>query len=228
MKSFKTIFVIGITCLQLMSGSQAQTTSTKVNATSAGVATSTSSSAVPTATLPPFVNTPGLSVNLYTGMTVVQNTMVSISASLNNQQNIGAIDISITKRDRTNNNTIATSTGSFVSTVQLWNVTSDAYPVGIYVINIIVTPTTIPAGSVQTTSGSQVATTTSAVQPVATGTPSNAYYWQGLIYVAAPRNTSLPTSSAMGMKFDHANSFSGFVALFVASGVAVLGSLLAL
>ncbi|KAF8976538.1 hypothetical protein BGZ46_008182 [Entomortierella lignicola] len=134
MKSFKTIFVIGITCLQLMSGSQAQTTSTKVNATSAGVATSTSSSAVPTATLPPFVNTPGLSVNLYTGMTVVQNTMVSISASLNNQQNIGAIDISITKRDRTNNNTIATSTGSFVSTVQLWNVTSDTYPVGIYVV----------------------------------------------------------------------------------------------
>ncbi|KAF9346463.1 hypothetical protein BGX26_002018 [Mortierella sp. AD094] len=235
MKAFKTLFVVGITCLQLLSGSQAQnTTKTSPAPTNATTTTtvaagsSTTSAGVSTPTPPVFANTPGLQVSLFDQMAVVQNTVLSMSISLTGQRSMGSINVSVAKKDGSSNNTVVSATGSFISTTQVWNVTAAQYPLGDYLVNIIVTPNN--TAILPTTSGSAPSTTTTSVtQPIVTPSAAgpNVYYWQGVVRVTAPRNTTIP-SSAMGMKFDRVNSGSGFVTMFIASGIVVLGSLLAL
>ncbi|KAF9103079.1 hypothetical protein BGX27_010744 [Mortierella sp. AM989] len=234
MKTFKTILVVGVACLQLLSGSQAQSTSA---ASSSSAATATSTSAAPVVTpSQPFINTEGLVVSSpFNQMTVVQNTVLSISASLRDKRPISSVNISVAKKDGSSNTTIVSIPyGSVPMIAQTWNVSSDKYPIGDYLVNIIITPnttinspTSIPLPPPNTSNPPSTTTVTQPiVTPSAVGSGPNVYYFQALVHVAAPR-VQVP-SAAMGMKFDRINSGSSFAAFLAAVGVTVVGSLLAL
>ncbi|KAG0012671.1 hypothetical protein BGZ80_011595 [Entomortierella chlamydospora] len=91
MKAFKTLFVVGLTCLQLLSGSQAQSATATTNATTttAVAGSSTTSTTASAATPTVYANTPGLTVSLFDQMAVVENTVLSMSISLSGQRTIG-------------------------------------------------------------------------------------------------------------------------------------------
>ncbi|KAF9150053.1 hypothetical protein BGX20_005811, partial [Mortierella sp. AD010] len=130
-----------------------------------------------------------------------------------------SIDITVAKTDGSSNTTIVNVSGAFISTTQVWNVTSTQYPIGSYLINIIVTPN----NTVTSTATTAAAATTTAASSTS---ESSVYYWRGVIRVTAPRTTT--TSSGMGMKFDRINNGNGFVTMFIAIGIVILGSLLSL
>ncbi|KAF8938528.1 hypothetical protein EDD21DRAFT_368764 [Dissophora ornata] len=227
------LFLVSLTCMQYLSGAQAQgdilaittgsTTATTLSTTTTttGATATTSTSAGVATPSPAFQNTPGLQVSSpFNGMSVTQNTVLSISASLLDQQPISSIDISVAKSDGTSNTTIVNiPSGASVSASQIWNVTAAQYPVGDYLLNMIITPNTT-AGSTTTTVAS---TTTVSAAPASSVVP--VYYWQAIIHVIAPSNTTttVPTSAASGL-----NGVSGVMTMFMAAGVAVLGSLLVL
>ncbi|KAF9396453.1 hypothetical protein BGX21_009527, partial [Mortierella sp. AD011] len=87
MKAFKTLFVLGVTCLQFLSGSQAQGTTAATNATTT-TALATTSTTASAATPTVYANTPGLTVSLFDQMAVVENTVLSMSISLSGQRTI--------------------------------------------------------------------------------------------------------------------------------------------
>ncbi|KAG0062275.1 hypothetical protein BGZ89_010781 [Linnemannia elongata] len=218
--TFSSIALVSIACLQyLASTSTAQVTTTTTRA--AVNPTSTASSVVPTPTVPVWVNTPGLVVNsVFDGLTVVQNSFVSISASLSDGRPMSSILITAAKKDGSGNTTIADiKQPNLVSPRQLWNVSADTYPAGSYVLSMIVTPGTL---NTTTTTGATAAPQPSTgVTPPATGAAS-IYYWKANILVRAPPPPSTVTGGASGRSI---GSTFGYVA---AAGVALLGSLLVL
>ena len=82
----KALFLASLTYLQCMSGVQAQEAPTNTNLPTALTSISaspTTSGAAPTPSLPSFINTPGLQVTApYNDMTIFQDTVLSISASI--------------------------------------------------------------------------------------------------------------------------------------------------
>ncbi|KAG0223067.1 hypothetical protein B0O80DRAFT_464957 [Mortierella sp. GBAus27b] len=223
---FKTLFLVGLSSLQLFSTAQAQTTTTaSVTSSSASSTVSATSSPVPTP--PTFSNTPGLVVSSpFEGMAITQNTVLSISASLSGQRLIGTIKISVAKKDGTSNNTIVDITsGSFLRTSQTWNVTADQYPVGEYLMNMIITPNT--TASLNTAPATTTAAPTTTIIPGPTiGPEASVYYWRATVRVVAPRNNTYP-SSASGLMHENLNGRSlGMTAMLVTAGIAFFGSLL--
>ncbi|KAF9435369.1 hypothetical protein BGZ76_006433 [Entomortierella beljakovae] len=213
MKTFNTLLVAGFACLQFLATSNAQTSS----ATATATATSTSAAAAPTQ--PAFVNTPGLQVSSpFNGMSVIQNTALSISASLTDKRPIGSINISVSKKDGSDNSTVVNiSNGNFIRASQIWNVSDAQYPIGDYYINLIVTPNTTATPPTTTASVTQPVTTPNAIPG------SNVYYWRALVHVVAPRTSPFPTSAAPTL-----SKSNGITSMVVAAGVIILGSFITL
>ncbi|KAF9545606.1 hypothetical protein EC957_010691 [Mortierella hygrophila] len=222
MKStFSSIALVSIACLQYLAGtSTAQVTS--ATASGAPVSpTSTTPAVVPTPTVPMWVNTPGLVVSsVFDGLTVVQNSFVSISATLTDGQPMSSIVITSAMKDGSGNTTIADiKQSNLVTPRQLWNVSADNYPVGSYVLSMIVIPGT--PNTTATTGTSAVPQPSTGVTPPATGAAS-VYYWKANINVRAPPASTPVGGAASGLSI---GSTIGYVA---AAGVALLGSLLIL
>ncbi|KAG0197353.1 hypothetical protein BGX28_009157 [Mortierella sp. GBA30] len=238
---FKTLFLVSLTCLQHLSGAQAQLSTPSSTTT----AKSSATSGVGVAPSPPtFVNTPGLRVTTpYNGMTIPQDTVLSISASLAGERPISSIKIMVAKKDGSSNTTIVdVPSGAILSISQTWNVTSTQYPVGEYIMNMIITPNmtanlggTAPMATTTQSIGSFLPIVTSVdSSPQPTGLipgpipgAASVYYFQATVRVIAKLNSTNPNSSAMGMKFG-SNGDHGFVGLFVAASIALLGSFFAL
>ncbi|KAG0001075.1 hypothetical protein BGZ65_003822 [Modicella reniformis] len=225
--ALKTLLLLGLTGLQYLSCAQAQSTSSPTRI-------------VQTPAVPTFSNTPGLLVtSTYDGMTVYQDSVVSIIASLADQQPISTINISVAKEDGSANTTIVNvSSGAIVKSTQLWNVATTQYPVGIYILNMIITPNTT-VGNPQSQGPAPAATTSTGIPPPAgspdpipipgppsTGKGPSVYYWQATVHVAAPRTVP---NSASGLKHETLNTRGlGMATLLVTAGVAIFGSLLVL
>ncbi|KAG0364480.1 hypothetical protein BC939DRAFT_441618 [Gamsiella multidivaricata] len=244
--SFKPLFFIALTCAQYLSGTQAQSSITTSHAAITSTATTSTSATVPTPSQSAFINTPGLQVTSpYNGMTVIQGTMLSISASIQDQRPISSINISVAKKDGSSNTTIVSITsGAILKATQTWNVTAAQYPVGAYILNMVITPNTTAQGTSSVPNAgsssviSSVATpTSSSVQagstslipipgpPTSPGTGPNVYYWQATVQVIAPMNTSTTPNTANGLIHGHGQ---GLTALVLAAGTALMGSFLAL
>ncbi|KAF9920817.1 hypothetical protein FBU30_009254 [Linnemannia zychae] len=217
--SFSSITLIGLACLQVFAGSaQAQAATTT---TGGAVPTNTTSAAVPTPTVPSFENTPGLKVtSLYKGMSVIQNSFLTISCKLEDRRPMGSIVISVAKMDGSGNTTIADIKGVATTDYQkLWNVTATDYAPGSYNINLVVTPNNNPTANV-TASVAAPQSTTPAISPPVSGGAS-VYYYRANVNVVAPRST--PPSGAPSGR----NMFStaGYAA---AAGIALFGSIFVL
>lgn len=219
--TFSSVALVSIACLQYLAGtSTAQVTT----ATASGAPvnpTSTASAVVPTPTVPVWVNTPGLVVNsVFDGLTVVQNSFVSISATLSDGRPMSSIVITAAKKDGSGNTTITDiRQPNLVTPRQLWNVSSDIYSAGSYVLNMIVTPGT--PNTTTTTGTSAVPQPSTGVTPPATGGVS-VYYWRATVNVRAPPPPAPASGAVSGRSM---GSTIGYVA---AAGVALLGSLLVL
>ncbi|KAF9130557.1 hypothetical protein BGX30_013460 [Mortierella sp. GBA39] len=221
MKStFSSIALVSIACLQYLAGTSAQVTSTTASGAPVNP-TSTVSAVVPTPTVPVWVNTPGLVVSsVFDGLTVVQNSFVSISATLTDGQPMNSIVITAAMKDGSRNTTIADfKQPNLVTPRQLWNVSADTYPVGSYVLNMIVIPGT--PNTTATTGTSAVPQPSTGVTPPTTGAAS-VYYWKASVNVRAPQASAPVGGAASGLRI---GSTIGYVA---AAGVALLGSLLVL
>ncbi|KAF9187067.1 hypothetical protein BGZ50_002151 [Haplosporangium sp. Z 11] len=232
----KALFLAGLTCLQCMSGVQAQGAATSTTTLPSISASSTASGPAPTPSLPSFINTPGLKVTApYNGMTILQDSVLSISASILGERPISSINISVAKEDGSSNTTIVDiPSGSILKLTQTWNVTSALYPTGHYLFNMIITPNTTstqsgggigPVASTTTINPSDISIDPSP-QPTGTvpgppGTSPSVYYWQAKVRVVA-HTTQKPESAAS------VNSIHGFVGLFAAVGAIVLGSVITL
>ncbi|KAG9062425.1 hypothetical protein KI688_005340 [Linnemannia hyalina] len=221
MKStFSSIALVSIACLQYLAGtSTAQVTSTTASGAPVNP-TSTAPAAVPTPTVPVWVNTPGLVVSsVFDGLTVVQNSFVSISATLTDGQPMSSIVITAAKKDGSGNTTIADiKQPNLVTPRQLWNVSADIYPAGSYVLSMIVIPGTPNTTAITGTSA--VPQPSTGVTAPTTGAAS-IYYWKASINVRAPPAPAVG-GAASGLRI---GSTIGYVA---AAGVALLGSLLVL
>ncbi|KAF9150477.1 hypothetical protein BG015_007723 [Linnemannia schmuckeri] len=219
--TFSSIALVSLVCLQYLAGtSTAQVTTT--TASGAPVTpTSTTPAVVPTPTVPAWVNTPGLVVNsVFDGLTVMQNSFVSISASLVDGRPMSSILITVAKKDGSGNTTIADiKQANLVTPRQLWNVSSDSYPVGPYVLSMIVTPGT--SNTTATTGTPAVPQPSTGVPPPTTGAAS-IYYWKANIFVRGPQAPILAGGAASGRSV---GSTAGYIA---AAGVTLLGSLLVL
>ncbi|KAF8948107.1 hypothetical protein BGZ47_006515 [Haplosporangium gracile] len=220
--TFTSIALVSLACLQYLVGtSTAQVTTTTTTASGAPVTpTSTTTAVVPTPTVPNWVNTPGLVVNsIFDGLTVMQNSFVSISASLADGRPMSSILITVSKKDGSGNMTIADiKQANLVSPRQLWNVSANNYPVGPYVLDMIVTPGTV--NTTATTGAPAVPQPSTGVSPI-TGA-ATIYYWKANIIVRAPQAPVAIGGAASGR---NVGSTVGYVA---AAGVALLGSLLVL
>ncbi|KAF9124930.1 hypothetical protein BGW39_007786 [Mortierella sp. 14UC] len=205
--SFSTLALAGLACLQFLAGPiNAQAvppTTTTTTTTAAPGATGTPAPVVPP-TSPTFVNTPGLQVpSIYDGMSVTQ----------------GSIVLTVAKKDGSGNSTIAsTNQGSVATSTILWNATATSFPVGTYVLNLVVTPNTTAVVTLPPTTG---APAPAPVPPTAGAGPS-IYYWRANINVVVPRAPS-PISGAISGR--SIGSTAGYA---IAAGVALLGSLLVL
>ncbi|KAF9897539.1 hypothetical protein BX616_005392, partial [Lobosporangium transversale] len=113
---------------------------------------------------------------------------------------------------------------------QLWNVTSEQYPLGEYLLNIIITPNnTVGAGTNPPASSSSAPP-----EPKPTEAPSTpsvgpaVYYWQMTVKVVQ-RSSPLPSSSAMSLNVLGGGSSMGYLySMMVAVGVISLGAMLGL
>ncbi|GJJ75380.1 hypothetical protein EMPS_07738 [Entomortierella parvispora] len=224
MKSFQSIAILAtLSGLQLLSGSQAQApywnAVSNAVSSSAGAAPSsqpatsapasaTTTGGVVTPSPASFINTAGLRVNSpFDGMQISQNAFLTISASLQSGQAIGSALITVAQSDGSHNTTIVSlpSTNT-MALAETWNVNSTLYPVGTYLMNMIVTPNlTTP-------------------QPVEPG-PS-IYYWQAHIKVQVPPSPVAQPNGASS--FLSGSSFSNTMMATVAASALVLGSALLL
>ncbi|KAI1286585.1 hypothetical protein EDD11_000200, partial [Mortierella claussenii] len=256
--SFSTLFLVGIMAgLQSLPGAadaqgdfnfpifaaSGATTTTASGGVVAPTGTTTSAataSASATPVVPSFINTPGLQVTSpYNGMTVLQDTVLSISSSLIDQRPISSINISVAKKqDGSSNTTIVNiPSGAILRSTQIWNITAASYPVGEYLINMIITPNTTAAGVNPTLNNpgpnASATTTTTAVVPGPTSTipgpPVNpgvgpsVYYWQATVRVVARTNITTPGSGASTYGPGKGSNM-GFASVFVAGAIAVMGS----
>ncbi|KAG0262126.1 hypothetical protein BG011_000323 [Mortierella polycephala] len=236
----KALFLASLTYLQCMSGVQAQEAPTNTNLPTALTSISaspTTSGAVPTPSLPSFINTPGLQVTApYNDMTIFQDSVLSISASILGGRPISSINISVAKEDGSSNTTIVDiPSGEILRLTQTWNVTSALYPTGRYLFNMVITPNTTSTQSGGGVGIGPVASTTlnpsdisinPNPQPTGTvpgppGTSPSVYYWRAKVRVVT-RTPQKPKNAAP------ANSIHGFVGLFAAAGAIALGSVLTL
>ncbi|KAF9277072.1 hypothetical protein BGZ68_009542 [Mortierella alpina] len=238
---FTAILLVGLQCLASVQA-QAATRSLPA-ASSTAKATASATSGAPVAPSPPsFVNTPGLQVTTpYNGMSIIQDTGLSIAATLAGQRPMSSINISVAKKDGSSNTTIVDiRSGAILRLSQIWNVTAAQYPVGEYIMNMVITPNTTISplnGTPQAVSsqpiGSFLPSITSidhSPQPTGLipgpipGAGVSVYYWQATVRVIAKVNTPNPTSGATGMQ----GGIHGYAGVVAAAGVALLGSLLAL
>ncbi|KAG0283924.1 hypothetical protein BGZ96_011705 [Linnemannia gamsii] len=220
--TFSSIALVSLACLQYLAGTTAaQSTTTTASGAPAGTPSSTGSAVVPTPTVPVWVNTPGLEVkSVMDGMTAIQNSFVSISASLRDGRPMNSILITVAKKDGSGNTTIADiKEANLVSSNRLWNVTATNFPAGPYVLNMIVTAGTANATGA---TGAAPQPTTGVTPPPAVGGTPSIFYWRANVDVRVPPAPGTGTSGAVSGRI---GSIAGYT---VAAGVALLGSLLVL
>ncbi|KAF9985720.1 hypothetical protein BGZ75_002648 [Mortierella antarctica] len=173
-------------------------------------------------------------------MSIIQDTALSIAATLAGQRPMSSINISVAKKDGSSNTTIVDiRSGAILRLSQIWNVTATQYPVGEYVMNMVITPNTTLGplnGTPQAVSSSiglllpSITNIDHTPQPTGLipgpipGAGVSVYYWQANVRVVAKINNPNPSSAATRMQ----DSVHGFMGVAAAAGVALLGSLLAL
>ncbi|KAF9216978.1 hypothetical protein BGZ59_007123 [Podila verticillata] len=227
MKSFLTLLLVAwLACLH-----QTLAQAPPVSNSGGPTTTTTNSTAPPVATPgpPTFINTPGLQITSpFDGVTIAQNTRLTIGANIVGLKPIASVYISIGKKDGTLNTTIVDLKGlSSLSVVESWNATAAIFTPGDYLLNIIITPnnTAIPPATPPPAGGNSTTTpTTTAAPPVTTPAGPQVYYWQGTVRVALPATANVPSPSAgttlvgLGM----------FVQMATTLGVLALGCVIAL
>ncbi|KAF9576166.1 hypothetical protein EC968_010289 [Mortierella alpina] len=174
-------------------------------------------------------------------MSIVQDTGLSIAATLAGQRPMSSINISVAKKDGSSNTTIVDiRSGAILRLSQIWNVTASQYPVGEYVMNMVITPNTTVNpmnGTPQAVSSQSIGTFVPIItsidhspQPTGLipgpipGAGVSVYYWQATVRVVAKVNTTNPVSAATRLQ----GGFYGVAGLAAAAGVTLVGTLLAL
>ncbi|KAF9912083.1 hypothetical protein EC991_001029 [Linnemannia zychae] len=215
--SFSTLALASLASLQFLAGTtNAQATSPTTTTTAAPGATGSPAPVVPP-TPPTFVNTPGLQVpSIYDGMSVTQGSFLTIASHLQDGRLMSSVVLTVAKKDGSGNTTVAsTNQGSVQTSTILWNATAANFPVGPYVLNLVVTPNTTAVVTPPPTTGAP------APVPPTAGAAS-IYYWRANINVVVPR-TPTPISGAVSGR--SIGSTAGYA---VAAGVALLGSIFVL
>ncbi|KAG9321132.1 hypothetical protein KVV02_005258, partial [Mortierella alpina] len=123
--------------LQYLASVQAQDVSGSPTTASSRATVTATTTGIVAPSLPTFVNTPGLQVSTpYSGMSIIQDTALSIAATLAGQRPMSSINISVAKKDGSSNTTIVDiRSGAILRLSQIWNVTATQYPVGEYVVS---------------------------------------------------------------------------------------------
>ncbi|CAO3566464.1 unnamed protein product [Mortierella alpina] len=239
----KTCFTaILLVSLPYLVSAQAQEVSGSPTAASSTAKATATTSGIVAPSPPSFVNTPGLQVSTpYSGMSIIQDTSLSIAATLAGQRPMSSVNISVAKKDGSSNTTIVDiRSGAVLRLSQIWNVTAAQYPVGEYIMNMVITPNTTLSpmnGTPQAVSSQSIGTfipdvtsidhspqPTGLIPGPIPGAGVSVYYWQATVRVVAKLNTPGPSSAATKIQ----GGLHAWMGVAATVGTALLGSLLAL
>ncbi|KAF9425351.1 hypothetical protein BGZ94_007603 [Podila epigama] len=216
-------------CLHKAIAQVPPTTATTTTTVTPPGASLTSSAPVATPTVPGFINTSGLTITTpFSGMSIGQDRFLSIGGSIQGQKPIASILISVAKKDGSGNTTIVDKKGLATLRIsETWQVKADLYPVGEYLLHLVITPNTTVAAPPKTSLAPAAATTALVPPPPPVGGEPSVYFWQGTVRVVAPP-TSAPTIPNAGYSLATPGNTITLIKMTMVLGAIVLGCMFAL